>query len=149
MNGISRVGVFAVTDVRETVDGSSTVRIAGLDAKEVSLGSIRFELVGMVADGIAAAAAAVESWRGGHAETFVAEVNPLLRRLARLVQKVGHGQRAVAAWPDAPTREPLEEQAVNSADVEVPASPAPPPRCRSRSTWWPRGARRCASGCRL
>ena len=112
-----------MTDVRESVDGSTTVRIAGLDAKETSLGTIRFELEGIVADGVSAAATAVEGWRGGHAETFAEEVNPLLRRLARLVQRVGHGQRAVAAWPESPARDPLEEQAVNSAEVEVPASP--------------------------
>jgi hypothetical protein len=77
--GFWRVEV-AVTDVRENVDGSTTVRIAGLEAKETSLGSIRFELEGMVADGVSAAAAAVEGWRGGHVQTFVEEVNPLLRR---------------------------------------------------------------------
>lgn len=116
-----RAGV-AVTDIRESVDGSTTVRLAGLDAKERSLGSLRFELEGIVADGVSAVADAVEHWRGRHAETFVEEVNPFLRRLARLVQKVGEGKGAVAAWPEVAVRDPLEERAVDSAAVEVPAS---------------------------
>src|SRR5690606_20416338 len=78
------------------------------------------ELGGIVADGVAAATSAMEDGRGGHAEACVAGVNPLLRRMARLAQKVGQGQRAVTAWPEEPMRDPLEERAVSSAGVEVP-----------------------------
>ena len=58
-----------MTDVRENVDGSTTVRIAGLDAKESSLASIRFELEGMVADGVSAATAAIEGGASAHLTT--------------------------------------------------------------------------------
>lgn len=111
-----------MTGMREHVEGSTTVRISGLDAKELSLGSIRFELEGLVADCVSGAADAVDTWRGRRAETFVEEVNPFLRRLARLVQKVGQGKLAVAAWPEVPVRDPLEELAVSSAGVAVPAA---------------------------
>ncbi len=112
-----------MADIREKVDGEKTIRISGLEAKEISLGNIRFELEGLASDCVSKAAAAVDDWRGAHAETFVEEVNPFLRRLARLVQKVGQAKAAVAAWPDLPVRDPLEEQAVESAAVEAVASP--------------------------
>lgn len=91
-----------MSDVRELVDGSTTVRIAGLDAKATSLGTIVVELDGIVADGVREAKAAVVEWDGRHAETFVSEVNPFLVRLARLVETVRSAKQTVAVWPEAP-----------------------------------------------
>ena len=98
---VSSAGVV-VSDVRERVEGSTTVRIAGLDAKATSLAGIVFELEGIVSDGVSAATAAVAEWRGPHAETFVSEVNPFLVRLAGLVESVRSAKQTVAVWPEAP-----------------------------------------------
>jgi len=92
-----------VSDVRERVDSSTTVRIAGLESKEGSLATTLFELEAMVSDGVSAATAAAELWRGVHAETFVGEVNPLLVGLATLVEDVRRAKQAVAMWPDGPS----------------------------------------------
>ena len=130
-----------MSDVRERVDGSTTVRIAGLESKEGSLATTLFELEAMVSDGVSAATAAAELWRGGHAETFVGEVNPLLVGLATLVEDVRRAKQAVAMWPDSPSVLVTLTGRLDAfgAAIDVPVTPgsavASPPSLDAFALW--------------
>src|SRR5262245_58895256 len=65
-------------DERVDFDGSTTVRVYGLDAKAASISTAQFELESLVADGLRFGRAALEAWRGRHAEAFVEHANGLL-----------------------------------------------------------------------
>jgi hypothetical protein len=71
-------------DVRVDVDGSTTVRVYGLDAKAASISTAQFELETLLSDGVRLGRAALDAWRGRHAEAFVEQANGLLRDLDRL-----------------------------------------------------------------
>src|SRR5262245_57074933 len=94
-------------DVRVDVTGSTTVRVYGLDAKAATISTAQFELETLLADGLRLARAALEAWRGRHAEVFVESANGLLRDLDRLVGKVASAKRTADRWPDSPRRDPF------------------------------------------
>src|SRR5262245_56020936 len=98
-----------VPDERVDFDGSTTVRVYGLDAKAASISTAQFELESLVADGLRFGRAALEAWRGRHAEGFVEHANGLLRDLDRLAAQVAGAKRTADTWPDAPRRDPFGE----------------------------------------
>lgn len=126
-------------DVRVAVDGSTTVRVYGLDAKATSIGSAQFELESLVADGLRFGRAALEAWRGRHAAAFVESANGLLRDLDRLVAQVATAKRTADRWPDAPRRDSFGEQAGASerlaVTVEAGTSAAVPERLDEFRSW--------------
>ncbi|HZM42567.1 MAG TPA: hypothetical protein VFB94_25795, partial [Acidimicrobiales bacterium] len=126
-------------DVRVDVDGSTTVRVYGLDAKAASISTAQFELESLVADGLRFGRGALEAWRGRHAEAFVENANGLLRDLDRLAAKVARAKRTADAWPDAPRRDRFGEEDAASArlavTVEHGASAAVPEKLDEFRAW--------------
>jgi hypothetical protein len=106
-----------------SVDGSTTVRVYGLDAKATSIGTVQFELESLLSDGLRLGNSALAAWRGKHAEAFVENANRLVRELDRLVTTVATAKRTADRWPDPARRDPFGDEAASSERLAVTVEP--------------------------